>query len=1020
MAKMALILNVALGLVVIAGGLASYQYGNFGGISFDELTEKYISKNDVKFSDLPNDVQKQYIDKEAMIEQSKDGNLYEDTYYDDQGKLIAESDLTKQDLKRTINKLQKTLLFVQHDNLLMSNEKNELSKKLEDQENELEEQRNQLIDKSTERLNEAEQQHYRNINDLTIKINELQKENVLISQKSNMDANALNTQIENLKAKMVEEEEKKQADINTAREEERAKLTDYKNKIELLNDQISLLNEQIATNNETAKNAFIRKQEEIAKLKEEITQVAKEKNEIMNKQTQALIANDQKHKEEIAQYTKAIEQLKGDTEKLIAQNRQDMAAQDEDHAKKMATQEENLKAANTELVNTKKHIDTLMLENEKDFNKFRTYLEDEKKRNSELAAANKTLEERAQINEKNVNASLLTLKEEIAKRENTIKDLNTTIISLNKEKANFEIEVKKRIDENNQGHNKNYKIFNEKIANFDASQKELVAKLDKQMKEYKATLNENNERIQLHVDDLTASNNELKTQYSEKEKELQSLKTKVIAFNAETQKTQESNELKQKELQTIIDDLKAKESAYTAKIQSLQTDNKEKESIIANSKKEEGLKFAALEKEIKAKAIELQRVKMENARHEGALQTMQVKLKDAEDNAIKATNKNVEELKAKVATYEKNRANEEAKMVGLKEDLRRKESEYTNAIKEKDKELKAKEATIVANKESYKKTETLKASGEDALAKLKEEYKQKELQHAAEIKALQNDIKAKESQLASSSKEETLKSAALEKELKAREATIVANKENYKKTEALKASLEDTLAKLKEEFKQKELQHLETTKTLQAELKAKEGQLGSSQKDELLKIAALEKEIKTKENALTLSQDTFNKRIAANEQTIQTLNEKIKLLESTPPKPNVAKTATSKGKKLSMIDKVTCTDMGTGVDAISETCKKEVQTFLAKYDSSYFFEVASVVDNGGFASLKLIKSKKVGVEDAEIDRITGLANIGLGKARAKVGGELVESYIGEGAKISYALSNIEQDKARGFQIRVYH
>lgn len=61
----------------------------------------------------------------------------------------------------------------------------------------------------------------------------------------------------------------------------------------------------------------------------------------------------------------------------------------------------------------------------------------------------------------------------------------------------------------------------------------------------------------------------------------------------------------------------------------------------------------------------------------------------------------------------------------------------------------------------------------------------------------------------------------------------------------------------------------------------------------------------------------------------------------------------------------------------------------------------------------------MGVEESEIDRISGLANIGLGKARAKAGGDLVTEQLGEGAKISYALSNIELDKARGFQIKVY-
>lgn len=53
------------------------------GVSFDELTTKYINKQDLKFSDLPPSLQEQYIDKEATIEQSKDGYLLEDEYLDE-------------------------------------------------------------------------------------------------------------------------------------------------------------------------------------------------------------------------------------------------------------------------------------------------------------------------------------------------------------------------------------------------------------------------------------------------------------------------------------------------------------------------------------------------------------------------------------------------------------------------------------------------------------------------------------------------------------------------------------------------------------------------------------------------------------------------------------------------------------------------------------------------------------------------------------------------------------------------
>lgn len=59
------------------------------------------------------------------------------------------------------------------------------------------------------------------------------------------------------------------------------------------------------------------------------------------------------------------------------------------------------------------------------------------------------------------------------------------------EKQNFDAEVKKRVDENDKVHNKNYKIFNEKIASFESSKREMLEKLDKQLSEYKQASKEN-------------------------------------------------------------------------------------------------------------------------------------------------------------------------------------------------------------------------------------------------------------------------------------------------------------------------------------------------------------------------------------------------------------------------------------------------------------------------------------------------------------------------------------------------
>ncbi|MCD8477501.1 MAG: hypothetical protein LRY68_06020 [Sulfurospirillum sp.] len=241
----------------------------------------------------------------------------------------------------------------------------------------------------------------------------------------------------------------------------------------------------------------------------------------------------------------------------------------------------------------------------------------------------------------------------------------------------------------------------------------------------------------------------------------------------------------------------------------------------------------------------------------------------------------------------------------------------------------------------------------------------------------------------------------------------------------------EALITLKENLKQKEslieslhvkMQERENnaTKSYTHELETLKNKLAISEKNRMdyeAKVLALQEEFKQKENTFNtlhvkLKEELKQKEMAYLDALKNKENDGSKSTRVTEAKP-------SSVEKLRYVDQISCADMGTGVNALSVTCKNNVQAFLAKYDRSYFFEITPIVDNGGFASLQMIKAKKVGIEESEIDRISTLANIGLGKARAKAGGELVENYLGEGAKISYALSNIEQAKARGFQIKVY-
>ncbi|AFL68582.1 hypothetical protein [Sulfurospirillum barnesii] len=663
-------------MLLVIGGIASYTLGNFGGVSFDELGEKYIPKDDVKFSDLPLETQKRYIDKEATLAQSKEANALElENYVDEFGKAIPENAVNMQDLKRMITRLQKTLLFLHHDYFLMTNEKDELVQKIEMQQKEYEKEKQAWLQQSTQRLNEAEEHHFKNISELTLKLNDLQKENLLLSHKIESESNDLKSEIESQKAKQAQDDAKKHQEIHLAREEERAKFLSYETSIAELNTNLDALKEKLHLQEAEYQTRFENEKKEL-----EI------KNQLLESSTKQLQELEAKHTETLRLKEEAI-------------------------VKENATHEEEVKHLKSELSSAKKHVDALLLESEKDLAKFKHYLDEEKKRYSELSFENQHYKEAMQAKIETLTLTVEKAKEEAAQKEQKLQELTQTITKLQAITQDIDKEVEKRVDEISQTHNKNYRIFNEKMAHFERYKQELLQQLDGQLNEYKATAKENFERIEHQNKELTQKNEAL-----------------------------------------------------------------------------------SLEKENYAKE----------------LQTVQQQL---------------------ILLREKHEAMQQADMQKLKE-------------------------------------------------------------------------------------------------------------------------THESLLRLQEQLKAKD----ESIKTLHVNHK---------------------EALKSKENA---------------------------------PRSN---------EPLNYIAQINCEDMGTGVDALSEKCKTDIKSFLSRYDRSYFFEITPIVDNSGFASLALLKTKKVGIEESEIERISALANIGLGKARAKAGGELVTSYVGEGAKISYALSNIEQAKARGFQIKVY-
>lgn len=130
----------------------------------------------------------------------------------------------------------------------------------------------------------------------------------------------------------------------------------------------------------------------------------------------------------------------------------------------------------------------------------------------------------------------------------------------------------------------------------------------------------------------------------------------------------------------------------------------------------------------------------------------------------------------------------------------------------------------------------------------------------------------------------------------------------------------------------------------------------------------------------------------------------------------IEKAAVQKPKLLASI---TCDDMESGTNRPTAICEDRVKKFLKEFKPNHFYEVVPIVDDGGFATLKRVQNSNLNIKKDEIERLTRLSNLGLGKDRAASGGSLVDDFFEGLARISYAVEGVKMKDKRGFIIRVY-
>jgi len=215
-------LNIILSLLLIGGMVFGYFFGNFGGISLKELRENYLLKEEVKFADLPKVIQESYIKKDAISIKPKSIEGLEKVF-DEYGNPLEIVDGDINDLKSMIKSLQDRVLFLEQENMLLSNDKNELLKIVQNEKSTHKMEESSLLSKNLEKINEAEKQHYKNISELTLKINDLQRENIALADKLNRQKQQFDEEVGVYEQKLQEQENLAKASQSEALKEQIAK-----------------------------------------------------------------------------------------------------------------------------------------------------------------------------------------------------------------------------------------------------------------------------------------------------------------------------------------------------------------------------------------------------------------------------------------------------------------------------------------------------------------------------------------------------------------------------------------------------------------------------------------------------------------------------------------------------------------------------------------------------------------------------------------------------------------------------
>lgn len=1061
-------------LLIIIGIVLGYLYASYNIKHVNSQSSQIVS-----FENLPENVKSKYVKKEDVIALSEQLSIDKEEIIPPDEPIVGNND----ELKALIRTLREKNQALYQDNIGLSDKSWELSQKLLEKDKILQDNKNQVCSENLDAINQAEAQHYKNINDLRKRINVLEKDAIDITKKYEEKIVALDNQIDNLTKSLHQKELEIDSQINAATQKERINNTTLAEKNRYLLEQVNQMKAKLSQEYEDNAKTLKSKKDELLHVKEELNAKDVKINELLSKHTKDILVLEQKSTKSINEFREYIKSLQNKhREEIVVKNQeisnlmlkqkqeleklkitlgekevgvQKYALEYEKQSKKSSEDIRALQNQIKQLQKEKQAVELQVVDMEDKIKKISANKQDE--------YAKAVLEvKQSLLSEKNItNKAIEDLQDRILEAAGIIDEYKQQVQNLTKELNEYKQNENNKIslkeyEFKEQKHAQNYKTLNDKILILQAQKQKIFDEAKKQIDSIKDTINVKNEQLLAEKKEQTQKFASLNDSLHAFKVENENLKTQIQneknAYSSKNSKIIEDLNTTKSKLVHLNDEFLALKNQNIT----LQNENK----MLKNENEKSKVAFEDYEKNISS-TLKAENLKLNNDNDglKKSIQNLREVAKTSEENfkdKIVKLNDELQQMYSKILKLEQKSQKLQDLNIKLTSDnnnLALAAENSTSTLQTKNELLNTKiqslQNELSGAKEALDNLKNDNNLAHATITNLKNDLKnqvstlQNRFDNASEtLKFSQNKVMSYKDQISSLEKENELlmkenevirKDTSAAKELYSTKEQKLSQKldesqkmldqkdEQIKTYEQKFALQEAKYEEYKNNLKDENIQILDDAKK---HLQTKYDETMSDLRNRKAEILALKNDVQNlkEQNALLQNQADTLKNIEVennNDELVLRLqneltmakNENDELRKNTQNKPKIS--------KMQLFGSIKCDDMKVGSNEPSATCKQNVKEFLTKYDAGYYFEVVPIVDNGGFASLKKVQKSNIGIANSEIQRLTRLSNIGLGKDRSAQGGELIRQMYGDYAKISYAVSNLDIANKRGFVIRAY-